>query len=301
MLRDTDLAREVNLLPDRQPRDLYETIASRVCDVLVDAALEKTDDEASRLASLWLRSELVSRELVKGPTMTFSYGSRKYGFADQLQEALSAEEKLAFKVEAEDYTARACRYLASVLWNVLQDTLASAFHAMEWLRSTTRIVVKSSGQPLRWHSPTGFPVIQAYMKTNSRQIKTQLAGTAFKPRLSAEIDGVDLRKQVNGVAPNLIHSLDAAALVRTVNLAHASGVRSFLMIHDSYATVPADAEVLSDVARRAFFNVHEEFDALRSFHKECLVQCEEDEGLSEPAARGDLHLGSVLVSDYFFA
>jgi DNA-directed RNA polymerase len=301
LLRDPDLAREVNLLPGRRPRDLYEIVASRVHDVLVDAALDTTNEEASSLASLWLRSDLITRELVKGPTMTFSYSSRQYGFANQLQAALSANQRLAFKVEDDDHTARACRYLANVLWEVLQDTLASAFKTMEWLRSTAKIAVKSSGKPLRWHSPTGFPVVQAYMKKRTRQIKTQLAGSVFKPRLPEETDEVDLRRQVNGVAPNLIHSLDAAALVKTVNLAYAGGVKSFLMIHDSYATVPADADSLAGATRQAFVEMHTEFDATQRFHEESCTQYKGEDEPPEPPAKGDLDLSVVINSEYFFS
>ena len=62
-------------------------------------------------------------------------------------------------------------------------------------------------------------------------------------------------RQVNGISPNFVHSLDAAALHKTICTAVFAGVTHFAMIHDSYGTLAPDVDVLMGSLRRAFSDI----------------------------------------------
>ena len=64
-------------------------------------------------------------------------------------------------------------------------------------------------------------------------------------RFNDATDDLDPRKQSNGVAPNVVHSLDAAGLVLTVNESWKRGLYDFAMIHDSFATHSNNCETLA--------------------------------------------------------
>ena len=79
------------------------------------------------------------------------------------------------------------------------------------------------------------------------------------------------------------------------------GVEDFAMVHDSYATVAADCNILFQAIRAAFVEMYEEHDVFGNF----LVAAEEalgdDETIPLPPLQGALDLMQVVESDFFFA
>jgi DNA-directed RNA polymerase len=72
---------------------------------------------------------------------------------------------------------------------------------------------------------------------------------------SKDTEKVDIMKQVNGIVPNFVHSLDASALMLTTNALLDAGVKDFLMIHDSYGTHCVNIDTLQAETRRAYQTV----------------------------------------------
>ena len=301
MMRDPSIAKSVNLLPSHRPQDLYKDVADRVMDSLVETAMDPSDETKAILASLWLKSALVTRDIVKGPAMTFGYGAREFGFADLIADAVPTEQRPEFRVEDVDHFHMACRCLASHLWVVLHDMLESTFEAMDWLGQLAKTVVQNTRRPIRWTTPTGFPVQQGYFKTRYRQIKTQLAGSVFKPKLPESTEDIDVRRQLNGIAANFVHSLDASALAKAVNLAQSRGIGSFSVVHDCYGTVPADADTLARAVREAFAGMYTDSDVLELFRDACRDQLGGDSDLPPRPTRGDLDLSPITDSEYFLS
>jgi DNA-directed RNA polymerase len=96
------------------------------------------------------------------------------------------------------------------------------------------------------------------------------------------------------LAPNVIHSLDAAHLALTVREARARGVRSFAAVHDCVGTHAGKVEVLRDCLRIVFAS-----DEFAGAAQKMLDDFAELSGKKRPP-RGDLDLSGVLRSDYFF-
>lgn len=312
MLRDVEGAQAVNVWPNETPEDVYERVAERVNDLLVEAAAVGED-----YAERWLASGLVDRKLCKRPTMTFGYGSKPYGFTDQIIDYLRLDVEDWEGVESQYFTAegnngtypvykQASSYLAQLLWEALKEIVPGAFEAMEWLQEASRIIAKS-GRPVRWTVPeTDFPVIQdskRYFKLDVKRVETQLAGGAtYRPRVyEKKPKQPDRVKQANAVAPNVVHSLDAAALMKTVAMANHDGIEHFAMVHDSFGTHPSSMDALVEATRQAFFHLYSRHDVAEGLYHEFLNQVEDLSELEPPPNLGDLDLSVVLVSDYFFA
>lgn len=313
MLRDEVGGKAVNLLPLDRPQDVYDQVAESVRAKLENAVHE--DD----CAALWLASGWVNRSLVKRPTMTFSYGSKPYGFQQQLYEYLktslgnTVEEskeqwkkaQAHFSVERDgkekDLVAAACGVMSRAIWESLREIVRAAFGGMEWLQKCAREVVKS-GKPIEWTVPaTGFRVRQDYyVFDTSKQVETILAGKIVKPRVYVATEEVRVHKQVNAISPNVVHSLDAAALMLTVTQSQAEGIEHFAAVHDSYGTLATDMTLLSRCTRQSFVRLYTAQDVVADLARQFQEQAPDASKIPEPPQAGNLDLGLVLASDYFF-
>lgn len=308
----------VNVTPGAQPHDIYQAVANNVLD-----QLEK--DNAEQLAAVWLTSGLVDRKLTKRPTMTFGYGSQQFGFTNQLTEYVEGLDDYGTKwkafftadvvneetgeVSAKSNLQPACAYMAKLIWNALQSVSQSAFEGMAWMRSAAKVIAKDGGKCVQWVVPgTGFPVRQGYMEQTQKQTRTVLAGTYFKPVVYSDTTAPNWKKQTSSVAPNIVHSLDAAALMLTVNVASDHGVSHFAMVHDSYGTHAGDAALLAAMTRQAFYGLYTQQDVVLDLWNQFSAQVDDvttEEGepvtIPAPPAKLGMDLGGVLVSDYFFS
>lgn len=305
MFRDEVGGAAVNLTPSPVPQDIYQ----RVCDAVTAMLRDVPEDHPDFiLARRWLSSGLLSRKLTKRPTMTFGYGSKVFGFQDQLIEYLSTDlrdsweqTKEHFTVDGSAQTLQACRMLSRYIWEALRQTVVKAFEGMEWLQDSARAVVRATGEAVSWVVPaTGFPVKQEYYKQEKRQVATILAGRVIKPRVYENTAKPLSLKQANGMAPNVVHSLDAAALVLAVKESMRLGITSFAAIHDSYGTVPGDMKWLALATRTSFTQLYESTDVPMALYRQFVTQTG-DSVVPPPPSHGSLTLSGVLDSLYFFA
>lgn len=303
MLKDEIGGAAVNVVPQDKPQDIYDIIATKVRD-----SLEVLAASGDLVAGLWLSSGLVTRKLTKRPTMTFGYGSKQFGFQNQTQHFLSKDDaskwpaiRTHFTVDGTQYTVEACKMMAQHIWDALQTTVVAAGQGMAWMQQSARIISKQ-GKPIGWLVPTtGFPVRQEYYQTKARQVDTMICGRLIKPSVPEDTDQIELHRQVNAIAPNVVHSLDAAALMHTVRMSMHEGVDNFACVHDSYGCVPSDMAVVARNARISFIKLYgQEVSVIADLYTQFTAQAGGEE-LPVPPSYGKLEISSVLASDYFFA
>lgn len=332
LLRDENLGRTVNVAPQTRPQDIYQQVADIVTGRLEAMALQ------SPLAARLLGLGIVTRKLAKRPVMTFGYGSKWFGFKNQIGEYLRGLEnwqhiKAVLSFQGADYRQHsqlgeattmlsmfisdavglvpksykvhineACGITATLIVETLNSKIAgTAGAAMEWMKKCARGIVKT-GRAVEWVVPiTGFRVKQEYIKWKRQQIKTVLAGNCVWPRLNIPTTDLDPIRQANGISPNVVHSLDAAALMLTVTQAAAEGVEAFAMIHDSYGATPADCSILARCCRQSFVRLYTTHDVVASLYQQFASQHEDPTKCPEPPLKGSLDVNGVLTSDYFFA
>lgn len=335
MLRDERGGRAVNLVPSEQVQDIYKLVADEVNKRLKadfeNGTANKADTKVNEktgeirdvlilgtkaLAAGWLEYG-VTRKVTKRSVMTLPYGSKEYGFSDQLLEdiikpAVDAGEGTMFTDQGQY-----ARYLAKHIWDSVSTVVVAAVEAMNWLQSAakllaTPVIVKKTKEvlkpclPVSWTTPDGFPVWQEYFKPVKRRIDLMFLGThrmeaTVVVKDSAELDA---RKQEAGVSPNFVHSQDGSHLRKTVVKANRSyGIRFFALIHDSFGTIPAYAGMMFKAVRETMVETYENNDVLAEFREEFMDQLHETQLEKMPALpkSGDLDIRLILESDFAFA
>lgn len=302
MLRDEVGGRATNLVPSALPSDIYQMVAdvtardltaSRVIPYDGETDTEEGQRDAAKRARLaqyrerWLNHG-ISRKLVKRSVMTLPYGSTRFSCADFIV-ADYMRMGLSPEFEKTEYS-EAAQYLSHFVWDGIGEVVVKASEAMKWLQRATKPILEND-LDVRWVSPSGFPVIQAYQAKEEHRIKTQLCGSAFL-RTFKDTASPDRNRHKNGVAPNFIHSFDAAHEHLTAVAAARRGM-ALAMIHDDYGTHAADSEEFYHIIRWEFVQMYEKADYLQEFADRY--------DLPEPPAKGSLDLRLVLESPYFFS
>jgi DNA-directed RNA polymerase len=308
MLRDPVGGKAVNLVPCDKPQDIYAEVAKVVNETLYYTAMQEHHPQAGyateedrkewALADQW-GAFGIDRSITKRPVMVLPYGGTLSSCQKYVLEATSKKLAAGVRDPFGDGLFSACNWLGSVVWSSIGQVVVAARLAMGWLQDTTRLI--SAEGPIQWTTPSGFVVVQAYPELKNSRINTVLLGTRFAPQLVEPLpDAIDRRRQSNGIAPNFVHALDAAALTLTVNLAASRGLTKFAMIHDSYGTTAANAPLLAQALRESFVQMYSDRDVLEDFAAEVVPEHLRAQAKKVPMV-GGLDLSGVLSSPYFFA
>lgn len=295
MLRDPLGGAATNLVPADKPSDIYQQVAD-----VANLTVERDAARGEVNAQYWVGK--VTRKIAKRPTMTLPYGSGRYGFRQQL-----IEEMEKFKLEnGRQYLDGGdpflCAvYAANVLYDALGKVVVAARQAMDWLKEVSAAAARD-GLPVTWSTPAGFLVMQDYRELIGKRVNSIVGTRRITVLLNITGDEIDKRQQAQGISPNFVHSLDASHLMLTVSKAHARGMRSFAMVHDSYGTHAGNAGALHTILREAFVEQYSG-DVLGTFLQDIRERLPADLAAKIPAPPpvGTLDLRGVLDSDYFFA
>ncbi len=290
MLRDEIGGTAVNLTPSDECHDIYSEVAKRV-----EEYIKRATDEAARR---W-RGKVV-RKIVKQPCMTFAYSVTSRGIRDQIIDALKKLDDSGNYLDGLSYF-EAANYLSPIVERCIRETVIAASGAMEWLQEVATLTARD-GVPLYWTTPVGMPVLQDERKYTSKRVKVWFQGKKRQLSLACDTEKIDANAQRSGIAPNFIHSMDAAHLMRTVNTCTRCGITSFAMIHDSFGTHACDIPLMNAILREEFIAMYSE-DILMSFKKELLTQLspETAEKIPEIPPKGSLNLEGVKESVFFFS
>mmetsp|Transcript_28946 Transcript_28946/g.95196 ORF Transcript_28946/g.95196 Transcript_28946/m.95196 type:complete len:339 (-) Transcript_28946:711-1727(-) len=248
--------RHVNLTPGERPADVYAGVLEVVKrKVAADAA--EAEGEARELA-LQLDGRLV-RKVVKQSVMTTVYGVTFVGMREQIERRLRELPELAAEVEAaaqpdRQYT-RLASYLAKHTMSSLGEVFEPAMVAMEWLASCASAIGHEAGSPVEWTTPLGLPVVQPYHKPRRREIRTVLQRLTLSDMGTSDDEPVDVRRQVMGIPPNYVHSLDSSHMLMTASAAREAGI-AFAAVHDSFWSHACDADALGALLRDQFVELH---------------------------------------------
>lgn len=249
LMRDPLGGAAVNLLPGDKPRDFYSEVAEVV----------KAD------AKHWRE---IDRDLVKANVMTIPYNSTHDGRRKQLLEAVAEARRKGKRYLPDTVDEwQACDALAKVIYAAVKRAAPRAIAAMQWLTEAAAAVARAGHEP-EWLSPTGILVEQHYPRYRTVNVDFAMGTQRLRMDLREEIAGtVDAKQHRQGFAPNFVHSLDAAHLVRTVSKLDA-GV-SYSMVHDSYGCHAADVPAIRKAIGDAFVDIHRQ-DGLAGLEQDLL-------------------------------
>lgn len=296
MLRDEVGGRAVNLIPQDKPNDIYMRVAE-----VVQLKIAQAVKEGNAFARAW--DGRITRSLVKRPVMTLPYGSTQAGMREQLVDELDKareEGKPILEIdESEEYPA--VSYLAQLVYESIGEVVIAARTAMDWLQEVARIAA-GAGLPIYWTTPMGLPIMQMYHTTTSKMVNAFISGNRYRLTLEEPTRQINKRKQGQGISPNVVHSLDAAHMQRTVLLCKQNGIDDFAMVHDSFGTHAANTEELYYLLRVAFIEQYSD-NVLEKFRNEIINQLPPKiaEKIPELPPMGNLELERIIDSEYFFA
>lgn len=137
------------------------------------------------------------------------------------------------------------------------------------------------------------------MVNKSVKIFTRCAGKQIRIYDNVSTGQIDNRKQASGVAPNFIHSMDAAHLQLTICNCCDMGINHFAMIHDSYGAPLAQAQLMFDTVRKSFIQMYTEHDVFAEFRSD--LEALADDELPKPPTKGTLDINCVRESLYVFS
>lgn len=292
ILRDERGGAAINLTPSPKPQDIYTDVAkTTITKLQADAA------QGHALAAALLEFG-IDRKITKRSVMIVPYSGTLMACREYILEAM--EERIA-KGHPKPWPDlfEASMYLSKHVWAAIQEVIQSASRVMDYLRTVGSHCAKQN-KPMEWTTPTGLLVRQVYNDTKIRKIKTHLNGSITFLTLHEPIeDKIDSHRTRNGSSPNFIHSMDAAALTKTINRCTEEGIVDFAMVHDSYGTHSPSMPRMSRILREEFVKLYENNDVLRQLKDHVESYTEGD--LPEPPEKGELDLKKVLESPYFFS
>ena len=231
--------------------------------------------------------------------MTLAYGSKEYGFRDQILED-TIKPDLQVNGEKSVFSGcdfQAAGYLAKLIWKAVGTTVIAAVAGMKWLQDCSRKVT-SNNQVVSWTTPMGLPVQQAYMVEKKHEVRVRCAGKQIRLYERVNTGNIDNTHQASGVAPNFIHSMDASHLQLTVCNCVDKGIHHFAMIHDSYGAPLAQTQTMYDTVRESFIQMYTEHDVLEDFKED--MEGLTDKELPGIPNKGSLDINIVRDSKYIF-
>lgn len=278
MLRDPIGGEATNLVPMPTPQDIYGRVAN--VTVAKDPTLKG----------------IVTRSVAKRPVMVLPYGGTIASCKDYVRAALRDG---GHKFEPERETE-----IATLVWNSIGDVVVAAKEGMSFLRKMASAMSKKK-EHVSWVTPSGWPVLQQYFDMKMGRVPIYHCGkqvakyAIYEPKL----DTVDGRRSGQGLPPNFVHSLDAAALIGMVNLALDQGITSFAVVHDSFGTLACDMDMLGACIRTSFVQMYTDHDVLEELRQRVseVVGPRIEKNLPAVPEKGKLDINGVLESPFFFA
>lgn len=290
ILRDERGGRATNLLPAAQPQDIYTEVAME--------AMARVMNEDTEMSRQWKRFG-VSRKLTKRPVMIVPYSGTKHSCRAYIQEAMEEQINDTGDNPFGEDLFPASVYLANYVWDAISNVIVAASRVMDYIKSVGDVYADVN-KHMEWVTPTGWLVLQSYNNTTTKRIKTHINGEIVKLNMLEEQSTVSRRRTGSGSSPNFIHSLDAAAMTKTINACVNRGILNFHTVHDSYGTHSSLMPMMSDLIRQEFVRMYEEHDVLTEL-RDHAIQTLGTEDVPLPPALGDLDIRKVLQSEYFFA
>lgn len=281
--------RATNLLPFEVPQDIYQIVADLV-NRRIRMAVEnyRPNPEDAEAARQLLEAGTIGRDDVKPATMTKPYGVTRRTISRQL-----LDSKL---INACKDPKKCAWYLAKVLEECIPEVAVEAGKIMACLREAAMVLAKAN-RGIAWTAPTGFLVVHEPRKP--KKVRLATLDRTLVIQVEDETQKIDWRKQADGIVAHLVHSFDAAHMVRTINRLKAEGIHHFAMVHDSFGVHAADVHLLHRVLREEFVRIYSE-PVLQNFFNEQRA-AHPDIQFPELPQSGNLDIRQVLESKYFFA
>jgi DNA-directed RNA polymerase len=323
MTRDPT-GRLVNLTTSPVPADIYAVVAERLRARLEADASQSVWSEGQEWRQEVAQKALafgVDRKMCKRNVMTYSYSSNKHGMGGQLQVDLMHD--LQTKINegkrpgphpfapyhngSKDHPGKAARHLAAHTYECIEEVLDLPAKALGFLRSIAKTCAHEA-KPTCWTTPVGIPWVNRYNDGVVETVTLWMYDRGVRRRMFTNVTTdnaatIDKDKSANAISPNLVHALDAAHLLLTVNAAAGEGIALLATVHDSFGCLPSRAGRFNTIIREQFVRMYQEHDPLVEVleRAKCDLTVANHSRLPNAVQKGDLDLNGVLDATFAFA
>ena len=301
MLRDKKGAEATNVRNFDERKDIYQQVADLTITKLQNDLLNSDADiRAKAKAAL---DAGVTRKLTKRSVMIVPYSGTFHACMTYITEHYSDMGQKPWEP-----MGAFVPYVAKQVWDAISETVIAARGAMDWLTKVAAVASKQEDPlPMTWTTPAGLPVRQVRYAMQSVRVKTWLDGKRVDLSYLRETKRLDAARMRSSVAPNFVHSMDAAhcqltitACVNAYDEGSVTSPMSFAMIHDSFGVHAADMPLFGTLVRQSFHWMYSNHDTIAEFAESNLPVIG-DNDMPTPPAKGDLDLDEVLSSQFFFS
>ncbi|UOW66262.1 DNA-directed RNA polymerase [Aeromonas phage vB_AspA_Bolek] len=229
------------------------------------------------LVAYWADKPVV-RNMAKPVVMTFVYGATLLSAMDAVAEQM---KKQAFGTMDGYSMSNLSLPMTKALRNGVKTAVPKANACMEYWQTATR----RSNDVIRWVSPAGMPVVNWGEGHVIKRVFVRSMGVEVV-LLKQRTGDYDKQVAVDGVCPNITHSLDSGHLCLVI----AKTDIDILPIHDSFATHMCDLDTLHYALRHEFVEMYK-FDWLNELDKSFIYSADVDP-ISRPSM-GNLDLNEI--------
>ena len=199
--------------------------------------------------------------------------------------------------------AAAARYMGRVSYTAITTVVRKPAEAMGFLKGLASAMAHE-GKPVRWTTPAGLPCVNRYHEATTKTLQLWLHNERISVNVAVGNEAALLKKKcTQAVAPNFVHSMDAAHLLLVAGACADEGITDVVTVHDSFGCLPAHADRFNQIIREQFSKMYQDHDVLTS----CLgtVRADLTEAnhwrLPPLPEKGTLDLTQVNQAKYAFA
>jgi len=225
----------------------------------------------------------MNRKVTKRSVMCTPYGVT--------QDSARNYIRLALREQKREFDSPQLTTITNAIFRqAIPEVLPGPINVMSWLKRSALEVLDSGRETIQWTTPSGFVVNQDLRLMNTVEVQTRLMGGArIKCTIADGYEGPDRSHHRSALAPNVVHSNDAALL----HLTFAFFEKPFTVIHDCVLGRSCDMEEMGSLIRQEFAEMYKA-PVLEDWAAEVGVTV--PEGLIE----NTLDIDSVNQSTYFF-
>jgi hypothetical protein len=282
----------VSITPSAIQRDFYVAAAKALIKAIPDWFAERN-----------MPMKAIRKGIAKRACMVRAYSAGKKRIAANMYDdlyMLNFHEK--YNISKDD-----CTMLAGHMIDAINKVCQGPLKTTKYLQKMAEHLLANGASFISWTTPSGFPVIYKANLQHERKQRGSIKGIAgnkdgrvmhvIKVDVTDKTTGTKMpcrRSFASGIAPNVIHSLDAAHLANTI----VSFSGSFAAIHDSFSTHADDVDLLQMVTKIIFaaqYDIPNFFDKL-----EDMIMIDSSGFTTPQPTIGELDVNAVIGSDYFF-
>ena len=113
-------------------------------------------------------------------------------------------------------------------------------------------------------------------------------------KFNGQVEGRDSKQ---GISPNVIHTQDALMLQMTVLSCKQNAIDDLMVVHDSFATVAADAKLMNGCIRLAMANLYDDYDLWADIRDQTIARLDQQASIDMIKDIPDRSVGKLNVAD----